>query len=314
MPVDFICPQCQQLLAVPRRKVGTTIDCPRCGEPALVEPALVEAGQASVVARGKAGPMAGAFDEIVLMPSSPPLTVAPPPSALPRTALPKTARPPQSWTDPVEPRESRPQRLTGRVESYDDMLLISRRIVYMQAVLFCVVAGVAFAAGWLLARRGIDAASSAPQVVDGPVSVGGVVTFGPRGAKRKDAGAIVIALPADAQLDEKLPAKGLRPTDDSETLANLAAERVRDLGGDCVRADAEGAFQLVVSRPGRYHLLIISSHTRREKREPIDDGDLRSMSKWFDVVSEVIGLHRYRWSSVELGAKTEPLVQTFADG
>lgn len=36
MPVHFHCPNCQQRLSIARRKIGTTINCPRCFIPAMV--------------------------------------------------------------------------------------------------------------------------------------------------------------------------------------------------------------------------------------------------------------------------------------
>jgi hypothetical protein len=47
MPIRFRCPHCERLLGIARRKAGSRIDCPQCGEGVLVPPE-VEAGDRSL--------------------------------------------------------------------------------------------------------------------------------------------------------------------------------------------------------------------------------------------------------------------------
>jgi hypothetical protein len=192
------------------------------------------------------------------------------------------------------------------------MLLVSRRAVYFQLVLFVLVATIAFAAGYFLGRdRAASEAASAAADVRQPVSIEGVVTYGIQGAKQKDDGAVVIAIPHGATPTKRISSKGLRPDDAPSALTTAAGDAIRASGGDYGRVDAEGAFQLVVRKPGMYHLLIISRHAQRGPREPIEPDDARAIAAWFDLASELIGLHQYRWTRETFNERPKPIIQSF---
>jgi hypothetical protein len=111
-------------------------------------------------------------------------------------------------------------------------------------------------------------------------------------------GAVIVALPADAKLERLLTARGLRPHDPLDKFSDNAELAIHQLGGDVVRTNNQGDFQLIVV-PGRYRLLIISHKgLRRPGVQPVDL-DVNEMKKYFDNVFDLVGPNQYRWSTEE---------------
>lgn len=98
MPVRFHCPSCRQFLSIARRKIGTTVNCPRCFLPVQVpsEDEVQPAANATA-ATDKAAPADDVvFDEVdELLQQVPPRGTAwnQPPTVAPSTMPPSTARP-----------------------------------------------------------------------------------------------------------------------------------------------------------------------------------------------------------------------------
>jgi hypothetical protein len=133
MPVQFVCPKCRRTLSVTRRKIGQQVSCPKCAAVMTVpadEPALsASRGGATIPPELEQLGIGGLvdFDEM------PDLTAA-------AASIPQANRPLL-----IPPRQSPP---IGPVP-------ISRRAIYLQAVLLLLVASVAFGLGYWLG--GVDA-------------------------------------------------------------------------------------------------------------------------------------------------------------
>jgi hypothetical protein len=144
-----------------------------------------------------------------------------------------------------------------------ERVAVPRRVLYLQAVLLAAVGICAFLLGlWVRRDNTRELATDAPRVQ--PCTLRGAVSY--RGDAREslpDGGAVVILLPQVAPTDEKLTTRGLLPQDafPGEDHPGLAA--LRSVGGQYVRTDGMGRFELRVPNRGQYFLLIISAHQRQ---------------------------------------------------
>jgi hypothetical protein len=194
-----------------------------------------------------------------------------------------------------------------------DMLLISRRTLYFQGVLFVIVAASAFSAGFFIGRGPAPMGTNAPNAAGNnePVVLQGTVIFArSTGDMLPDDGAVIAALPEGAVLDEPIAATGLRPQDPHNPDADGIQAIIR-LGGDMVRADATGKFQLVVRKPGPYHLLIISNQSKRPRGRTLDAAQLKEMTHYFAAPADLIGANQYHWSLQHLAGTPRPLLHQF---
>ncbi len=134
MPLRFLCPACHQLLSIATRKAGSEVDCPKCRSTIIV-PAMHSAGT----------DVSNPFDEAALeetlsviessraAPAKPPATAAPSSNSAASGGL-------------LHGEKSKPQR-----EMPDgDSIVISRRVLYLQAGLLALVAVIAFICGYFI--------------------------------------------------------------------------------------------------------------------------------------------------------------------
>ena len=134
MPVRFLCPVCHQLLSIATRKIGSEVDCPKCRSTILVP-------DPQQPARELANPFEQGGVEQALASISSGATSAPGPSARPPKNSPSAAELLQ------RPAAQRPT-------SDDSLIVISRRTLYLQAVLLAIVAIVAFVCGYVIGSAG----------------------------------------------------------------------------------------------------------------------------------------------------------------
>jgi len=297
MPVLFNCQQCHQPIRASRRKGGTAVLCPQCGQPNMVPTVpLGETGAAPAKVEGAFVAGAGRFDDIPDL-IAPPVATASMFAAPLSPPLPGEAPP----LPPVNRRREFGMATSGRND--DALLVISRAGVFALGALLMLVALVFLLAGYVIGR-GRSAAvhtDSTSESSGNPVVFEGNLSYAASpGQIKPDADAVVIALPFDNRPKEKLASRGLRSTDTGDIDATPAATALHALGGACVRAGAEGEFPLVVPRSGKYFLLVISKHAKREAGRSIEFDDLRAMSEYFERPADLIGSFRYDWSVREL--------------
>lgn len=203
-----------------------------------------------------------------------------------------------------------PSRLTP-VPS--DKILFPRRMLYVEAVLYVMVAATAFGLGYLTGHGGWSATSKEDADVQNRVLVEGkVMLSNSSGTKHGDEGAVVIALPADKQPRKPLPIAGLQP---SEARASGEATYVSlpNFGGAVARADSTGAFTLFVPSTGRYKILIISKKATREPNGPSEKTDLADLATYFDKPDELIRQYSYRWITEDLRHGGTPIDAQFTE-
>jgi hypothetical protein len=181
-----------------------------------------------------------------------------------------------------------------------DKILFPRRMIYIEAVLYLLIAAASFGLGYLLGRGGNArpvASSSADKAEEKRVPVQGQVMLAPvTGAPRQaDAGAIVIALPDDKSPAKPLAPSGLRPDDPPARPSDPGMTALASLGGTMTRTGDDGSFALVVPRPGLYHFLIISKRLPREPVDALQQQYLREIENYFVPPEDVLKDHSWKW-------------------
>lgn len=304
MPVQFACPQCHTRLSVGRRKIGTQTDCPKCGR-SLVVPNQTEADTglalAGIAKAGASVPNAEAMPEFVVYDDIPGLVT--PPASGPAPAA----------DQPIPFLGQESANRAGTVDAQrSPSMLLSRPMVYFLVALIAFVAVLAFAAGYFTGRDGSNAAGTVAADIIDPVVVEGKLVFTSSAATViGDGGAVVVALPVGARPPTAIHTHGLRPgePEPEPDHPNLAA--IGRLGGTYLRADEEGAFSLVVPRPGRYYVLLVSRGAGRPKSQPPNRNDLVTLTQYFTRPAELLGSREYRLDEWMLDGDTEPISHDF---
>ena len=175
------------------------------------------------------------------------------------------------------------------------MLLVSRRAVYFQGVLFVGLGVFFFAAGYLIGR-GVgpaDLGENAGGRGDAVLLQGQLEYTAAGGEIKPDEGAVVLALPLSRFPNPKLPVHEigpLSPAPDDGARVLLALE---DIGGRYARADAAGEYSLVVPEPGEYRLVFISRHAERPANNAVDEIELNLLRRYFTPAPALIGRQSY---------------------
>jgi hypothetical protein len=187
-----------------------------------------------------------------------------------------------------------------------DKIIFPRHMLYVEAVLYLLIALASFSLGYLIGHNGNGNAKPpskdvASRGADKPVPLTGTVTFGPlSGTKQPDDGAVVIVLPADKWPDRPLAAAGFRPDDSPPGPKDANLRALTALGGAIARAGSDGRVSLVVPRPGSYRFLVLSRHVKRQTGDPLPSFDLQDLSKYFDEPRDLFLRNRYHWFSARL--------------
>lgn len=334
MPVQFLCPQCRQLLSVGRRKIGAAVNCPKCGVPTIVPDEQTAAAEVAVARAQRADGGAGMMELVVyddvpgllgqpagaLPPAygSPPNAPAPAyaPAAGYATSPPPAASPAAApsggagagWLSPAAARETSRRAGAGLAE---DVLLVSRHAVYAQAVLLLVVAMVAFGLGFFIGRgQGGGTESGSHKATREKVVFSGAIAVAGGGAAAADDGAVVALLPSASPPPRKFSALGLRPQDAANKVGDATVAALQELGGDLVRANEAGAFQLVVPQ-GQFHLLVVSRHATRKAGQGLAPKDLAEMSVYFEVPGDLVGQWQYFWGPISIAGAPAAWTHTF---
>lgn len=187
---------------------------------------------------------------------------------------------------------ARPRKGSG------DRLLISRRIVYFQAVLICLLTALGLVGGFLIGRAVGPVENSSANLAE-PISeiVGTIKYRSVKGEAVPDWQAVAIALPADK--NAAIPVEGLGPQV-LQKAGHPGETAIEDLGGAYARTLPNGNFTLRLPQPGRYHLLLISKTAERAKDRKVADNDLQQLRQYFTAPETLIGQCRYLWVQYEL--------------
>ncbi len=281
MPIRFACPKCNQLLGVSARRAGGRVSCPKCTAEVAV-PAEDDAAAAAAMRRFEQPEFEDAIHQL--------LVVDMPASDEPRV-------------DNAAP--------SGAPSSIDrTSLLISRQVVYFQAGILAAVALIFFACGWWIGGGASSLSQPAGPQGNEPAVLDVLLHYRDAGGvERPDEGAVVLVLPADKRVTDKLPAAPLAPAAAEPNAASAIRQKLQHLGGAYGRTNAEGRLSgLNLPAPGRYQVLLLSNHARRagEARPQ----DLAALGTYLDGAAELLGDRAYRLRE-EVLSKRVAVIHTF---
>lgn len=330
MPVRFRCQACQRRISASQRKIGSIVQCPVCKQPTLVIPEGVPAGVlgaapdsspsetapatqtvAPAQANGQYDVLGGSFEDVASImalapPAAPQLLAGQSTKGAPQSERPPTSpawvagEPRQAAPPPVSRPAPLPRGRISRPQVIEGFVLVSRRALFAQGLLFLLVAMVAFVLGFFAGRirGGAKGGTDASQGAAAPPQIGvkGSVVFAPKpGSLAGDANALVIVLPGNPPAGPRLATAGLRPEDAKTELDRALVQQFADVGIGVAKANADGEF-LVVARPsddGR--VLIVSRSAKRAANEPIVASHLAELGGYFVQPGDMIGQFKYSW-------------------
>ncbi len=320
MPIRFHCKRCEQLLGIASRKVGSQIDCPKCGFAQTV-PTEEAAAVAEALRAGSASSPPMETEALTVYDDAPEPVEAPPhrrrrkppvstPDPTPPAAAPPAAKPKRSA--PSEEPNSATE--TAGPSTPAGMILFPRRALYIQGVLLTVLALVFFGTGYFIGRGNatLELAQEHEAALKERTLIEGRLVYRPGPQEMEgDERAVVIALPAGAVPDAPIPIHGIRPQDPDPpgTLRNLRL--LDELGGAYVRANAQGRFDMVVPDRGEYYILIISRNTSRPRGTDPDEADLMEIGRYFTMPERLISRYQYRWAKYEVHGGLPPIEVDF---
>ena len=340
MPIRFECDQCGQRLSIARRKAGTEIDCPTCGQiqrvpgepPADNEPRKQEQDIYQDERGVAVGEVANAEDVENELTDSEGAVEA---DQQPFVFVPTSFEPPpipdevdlsrtidldlnESAEAPCVSAAMAPPPLPMPPEAVQSSIPSMPRpavpwAICGQAVLLLVVIVGAFSAGYYLGHqdgsmvRGepseevVAAALPDDGFADEEVLLEGRILWTPSPGKSSgDASASFIALPQDRIPQDSLPIVGLQPGRENNADTRASMDAIRAFGGVFARAESDGILAAVLPREGRYYLLIISSHAARPQDKGILSEDLVKMKQYFAEPEMLIGQNKYVWLEAEM--------------
>jgi hypothetical protein len=296
MSVRFLCQTCKGLLKTGRRKIGTNVECPKCGgltrvpseSTAAVELAMARGSRDTAKAKRSEG-LSGSLDEFVVYDFDH--------DERSETTTPRTSA-------VLSGGMAAGRRPTGR--RGDSWLLVQRRALYVQAGLLAFIGLLCLGAGVLIGV-GLSAARPVEEALPGGPANGGGEAFtwqldfrytDASGQAQADEGAVVLALPAGkarAQFAGAPLAPGA-PAPPQAVLLALAYQ-----GGAHARADAFGRAQLRLPRPGEYTLVFISAHVEHDQDKDAADA-LAALEPFFSDAARIIAARRVRLDRRALSA------------
>jgi hypothetical protein len=199
----------------------------------------------------------------------------------------------------------------GQVPS--GMILFPRRVFYVEAVLYLVIAVAAFLAGYFMGRGDTAYQEYIRQKLqtEQRIYVPGRLLRHAANHIVPDEGAVVVVLPADKFPPTRLSPEGIRPSTGQPHGNSRTTAAILALGGALEWADAAGRFALTLPARGNYYVLIISAHTRRPADEALPFGDVKEMEQYFQDPRAVVQEYSYRWKLRELNLGSNPLEVDF---
>ena len=285
MPIRFACPHCGQSLRARDDKVGRKLKCPKC-QKTLTVPADVPSTASE---ERTSGSQDDALSELIVYDDE---TIEET-EAAPRSAAPQT----------------RPPSLAAGQGGH---VAVPRWMFYVHAALLALVAGVAFASGWLIGGGKKDDGNStittAPQR---PVEIAGHLKWKAAMGETGDKDAVIIVLPIGRTPTKKIPAATLLVDKPALKPDDPSYQAIHELGGFYVRAGEGGQF-FVQLMPGKYRVLLISRNAQLPTGVNPKPEDIAELGTIFTPPEAILGRQKYQLSTMELGEKSK-IEQSFGE-
>ncbi len=316
MPIRFHCKRCERLLGIASRKVGSEIECPKCG---LAQTVPSEEAAAVAVAlrsrRNRSVPMDTEEGFTVYDEAPEPVEIPPkqPPRSSPAPPVAHEAPPPPPVSESGRARQS--ADAPGHAVP-GGMILFPRRTLYVQGVLVVVLALVFFVAGYFIGRGNatFQLALEHEAALRERTLVEGHLYYRPEPQRLAgDERAVVVALPAAKTPEAPMTIHGIRPQDPEPPGMLRSLRLLEELGGVYTRANADGRFDMIVPDQGEYYILIISRNVGRPSDAAPDEADLFEIGRYFTMPERLISRYKYRWAKYEVHGGMPPIEVDFGE-
>lgn len=131
------------------------------------------------------------------------------------------------------------------------------------------------------------------------------------GKRTPDADAVVILLPQDYAPPTAVSSRGLGPNDERFDPNGESVTQIEEFGGIYHRTGADGSFSVSANIGGRYFVLLISSHEKRDLME-IDPNTISDLRRFFRNPTELIGEYCFSLDEYDLGPGTHQIRHVFS--
>ncbi len=326
MPILFKCELCRARLSISRSKAGKIGTCPKCGEPIHIPKISdIQSKSSRKKSKPELAPVSSdsaveAIKEIIERPYAPPDNFVSPRETQTQSEKPEptsavsdndldeppvyelTADGPGQYGPVAQQFDaSLPKESMSTTESDTESesvsvlnsILIPRWVIYFQAGLIGVVAATFFIFGMM-----VGSFTTSPEravVSENQFRIGGSVFVD----DEVDEGAVVIALPTKAKPDPRPQTTPLHP-DSFEPVNNDSITIIRELGGDVVRTNRNGAFELIVEGPAEYFLLVVSKNKRRRSGADLEKQEMAQMGRFFLPYQPLIENKQFVWKKIRV--------------
>lgn len=281
--IRFHCDQCQQSLKVKPDKAGQRAKCPKC-QHKLVIPQLKDSEPATEAGEADEDLAVSVFAQLAAEDQGPEQDDDNPFGSF-------TVYDFEDDADYVYEDEEVINQVVD-----PEKLPVPRTILYMQGGLLGVVALVCFVLGIIIGGFTGPGGTAAEPI--GPFEVTGSVKFEQGDSTESDVGAVVALLPKGARPERKVPIDGLRPSDPVNADLNQRLAPIFEVGAKYARIGADGKFNFIVDKPGRYLLLVISRNKQRGPGDNLPPEDNAAVGNFFAESYNLIGQQRYELDEV----------------
>jgi hypothetical protein len=309
MPILFKCELCRARLSISQKKAGKIGTCPKCGE-AIHVPTLDEARDRQTESNSdKSRSSMSAADSLDSLPGDNSRVDVPRhrDSITDSTALDEVfdlsddyirvteRRSPSSGQVPEATQPTSSNSIDERAGH--QRIAVARWIVYFQAGLIAVVAATFFIFGMMVGNL----TSTGPTDATGQKNfrLTGSVLVEQGRQQKADMGSVVIALPAEKKPAERLDPEYLKPNR-FEPVNNRAIDRIRDMGGDVVRANEDGSFELQLQGPAEFFILVISNAKSSQGEFAMEKSQRAEIGRFFLPYEPLLKDHEFDWQRINV--------------
>lgn len=117
-----------------------------------------------------------------------------------------------------------------------------------------------------------------------------------------DRDACVIVLPVERAGESLVSFYGLQQ-DGSDEDREMARSSLRAMGGAIGLADEHGRFQIELTKPGKYHVLVLSRSAGRSETSD-DEATINTLSSYFDRAEQMLGQLAYRFETIRFSGQS----------
>lgn len=188
---------------------------------------------------------------------------------------------------------------SGGQAPFRELIQLPRWVVYSQAVLLVVTAGVFFMMGLLVGGLTSPTSADFNRTLD--CRVYGSVAFREDGNLQADRGAVVLILPANKKPNTRSEGRLVHP-DSFQALDNEAIDRIYRLGGAVVRADENGQFEVTIDSNAvvgvPYQVFIVSKNGVQKDGGRLTKDQFASLADFFSPVEDLVEKKPFFWMTL----------------